>query len=948
MRIRGLEIVKLRFFSSVSLVLAVLSFSSSLNAITLAELAYKANPWNEKCEQFDPSKNASSELFNDCVKSNSKDDRLQRLSSDFGDVSENAYLASLAEQRAKALSCTDGEINGLLKDPAKLSEFTEDVSNKLTLLGYLNVKMESLRGSVGSDKAATAEYKKSKLAQEAILAALPFSEIPSMKLMYNHISSQSDLFKAEGVEPFFEKYIKDNIQGALKKAQKKVTTDLRALKDGHKSLGVSLSDDLRKSLAQDDALIEKFQQENPSLSASTKPVACRVDAKYGTGARYVQETLIIGGTIAVGGIAGAAVKMSGGALASAVASGNLSSKAATLIRLGAIGAGATATASASMYDICLSVHPLTEVGETCGGSGLQTLPQTNCFMSAVLEGTGALAFGLNGAKKALSYFETKATARVEAQGAKAVSSADGQALEKAALVKAEARAARQAEAAQQKERLLKLADEQAGIPYKEPTTVKTNFIGGSYGGKPPQYVAGYKKDVALTYDVAMAEKSGLSVSEVTALRKNFGDEIPETGELGVYRLGDKVALDAESNLVGAYSRFSKRLDSGEPLTAQDLIDVRTQSHSLRAVTKKNGETELVSLPMEFKGKFSTTLDSEISPYVQERLKHYNIDFKISEGKTKIMYPEGSREVGLNKLTDDLNTMIARGDPAERVSAFAVQELLILHPFKDGNGRTARLVGQALMKKLKGVDVVFPGNFHKEMEYDVDTLTRSIMPFDPNKRERDMQSAAEMLYTYHNKKLPEYVDKKKLVSNAPREDVPFPKEFKAMDGVSVKYDSLPDNVRRYSDSVFYGKPAGKDLESAEQAAETMMKFGRGSREANPSLDIAAHVDNTRIEPGKKVSGFFPTSKDFTGGASFAKMKGSKGQYGVSYEIDARGAEVLDITELNTLRNNRGSWTSEGEVLFGPRVNPARIKSAVIFGPDGKVVKILKNPLYVPQK
>ena len=70
----------------------------------------------------------------------------------------------------------------------------------------------------------------------------------------------------------------------------------------------------------------------------------------------------------------------------------------------------------------------------------------------------------------------------------------------------------------------------------------------------------------------------------------------------------------------------------------------------------------------------------------------------------------------------------------------------------------------------------------------------------------------------------------------------------------------------------------------------MKYGRGSRAANPHLDLRLHVKSTASEGCLRV--FFRQSERLPGAVRFAV-----GYYGVIYVIDARGAEVLNVNEIS---------------------------------------------------
>ncbi|MBY0451677.1 MAG: Fic family protein, partial [Bdellovibrionaceae bacterium] len=290
----------------------------------------------------------------------------------------------------------------------------------------------------------------------------------------------------------------------------------------------------------------------------------------------------------------------------------------------------------------------------------------------------------------------------------------------------------------------------------------------------------------IRYDVEMAASAKLDVSEVMALRRNFDSTVPETGETGLFRVGDDVVIDPNTNIVAAYKSFTQRLESGAPLTGQDFIDVRKQAYSVRSANVGEGRTEI---PFQFKNKYTATIPAEIPPYVRERLSHYGIEHRIENGQTKIIYPDAARGPPLDRLADDVNRMIAEGQPPERVTAFMAQDLLILHPFKDGNGRTARLMAQGMYRKMTGRDVVFPEQFKREMEYSVDDLARSILPprtgVSVTSRGQNIPLRDIEMEAWRNGgSWPRTARLDEVQSPAPRNDVAFPNEINFAEGFII--------------------------------------------------------------------------------------------------------------------------------------------------------------------
>ena len=419
--------------------------------------------------------------------------------------------------------------------------------------------------------------------------------------------------------------------------------------------------------------------------------------------------------------------------------------------------------------------------------------------------------------------------------------------------------------------------------------------------------------------------------------------LPTTGETGVFRIQGEDILDPNTNILRAYSNFRSRLQTGKPLTGQDFLQLRNDAYSLR--TTDDG-SDLVTLPGGFRNSNTATFDAEIPPYVQERLRHYGIEYRINNGRTTIAYGESSRGPPLDRLASEVNEMIRLGHPPERIAALVVQDLLIIHPFRGGNGRTARVAGQAIYQQLTGRNIVFPDDFHKEMEKTLDQLTESILPPPPHKT-NNLSDLSAQAYA-NNRSLPALADPAS-VHGAGRNDVPFVGQVR-LGNQNISYRDFPLEVRRNNNDLFFGAPGGSTIEDAEKAALTLMRNGRGTQQKPEIFDLQRYTEattETMLRSGPP--GHFSASEQFHTARGFALPSGrADNNFGVVAIIDPRGADVMNLHRVSYPPNGRlPRQVGQAEVVFWRRMNPDRIQAVAIVDRQRRVVRIIHNPEYLPR-
>jgi hypothetical protein len=364
---------------------------------SLAEWSYKL--FNEDCSQNQKTTLVQKQTVKEnpvCAKEGTTES-VTRMITSLGEVAENSYLAKLAEIRVRQLECSEKQILHLKNSPADFEKFVNDYQAKLVLLGTEKKKMASLLPSVGRDKAATEEYKKSRLRAEAILASLPYTEIDSIQKLIRYSVSQYEAGENLSVKGPFADQNKKMIRQAIIGSLDLINKNQDNLRKGINTSGTSFDQSTKESLAQDTHLVETFRNSNPKLINQIKPVACSVDAKYGKGAQYA-DNIILAATVLGPGIAAGLTKISATAVVSslrgAAAMGAVSARSAGVFRVLSY-AGGVEGGIQQIYKACTGneISLKTQKGEnealSCNGNIVASLESENCVLVSAMNALGA-------------------------------------------------------------------------------------------------------------------------------------------------------------------------------------------------------------------------------------------------------------------------------------------------------------------------------------------------------------------------------------------------------------------------------------------------------------------------------------------------------------------------------------------------------------------------------
>lgn len=322
----------------------------------------------------------------------------------------------------------------------------------------------------------------------------------------------------------------------------------------------------------------------------------------------------------------------------------------------------------------------------------------------------------------------------------------------------------------------------------------------------------------------------------------------------------------------------------------------------------------------------------VHPEAKALMESYGIQVEQNGGRVKLSLTPGvDLEQQLGRFADRINESVRRGSPPEYVAAQAVQELLLLHPFPDNNGRSARLLGHILFRKLTGRNIKFPSKFHEEMNHSVRELAETLFsPFQSSYPldEEVMQSpghAYELFYRSFGV-LPQAIDVGVPPVNAPK-DTPFG-AFK-VGGQPVDY--VQPRTRDFKRLLFWGI-GEKDLEAARNRVRKTFQFGRRANQGH--RDVRQHV-LTNGDDGP--SGFLPTTQRWAVADDFSD---NAGKSNIIFLIDPEQAPILEVDKVLTTK------LKESEFIFDTTLAPTRVYGALIRDTATKTVELWTNPNYRP--
>jgi len=489
------------------------------------------------------------------------------------------------------------------------------------------------------------------------------------------------------------------------------------------------------------------------------------------------------------------------------------------------------------------------------------------------------------------------------------------------------------------------------------------------------------KTQARRYEVKLAQQSGLEIEEVMGITRNFHDDVVFDGSTGLFVLTDKVTVDQSRNLISAYKYIKKVLAEGD-LSKSTVIEMRKLGQESIVVSTRKGGRQLRRKPFRFKKTGETaTVRGRLHPEVTEKLLAYG--YKVDQRVSRTIITYQNPEKALETFTTRLNKMIEMDLPPEYISSYAVQELLIIHPFADGNGRTARLLGQAIYQKLTGKIVRFPSEFKVEMQHSLSDLSWKLFKHDDALEMwslppvKDRQSTLNEYLFMHSSSRTYFADvgpASKKVGDSPFGSFYYdntselaeilPAGAKIPERTPIRYEQLDDSITlsNYDGFVYFGTPVKNkpsqelSLKAARKKIDLMFQYGRSTRGAKGHRNVYRHqLAGMGKNSAKDIkSGFFQTSKDHEivmKNFVFGQSSNKRTDYGIMYIIDPKYAQVVDVDALSKAHDMGSNVLfSESEVLFSSTLNPTRVYAAAIVRETKEgnkiVLELRLNGNYLP--
>lgn len=458
-----------------------------------------------------------------------------------------------------------------------------------------------------------------------------------------------------------------------------------------------------------------------------------------------------------------------------------------------------------------------------------------------------------------------------------------------------------------------------------------------------------------------------------ALFENFSPDrvLYLNGSLGIFQNPTGLTF-APVNLPKAYLMLQKHLTS-ELWLGTKLLD------QLRSLIMDNEPQKLGELnnPPDIEYKTGKTIIGKVKnvvihPEVASKIQKYGYKIETDthqvDGKTTevIAIDYGSAEIAKRNLevyVKNLNQMIKdhldnKSYTVEEIVTYAVQEFLIIHPYKNGNGRLSRVIGQAVYEFLVKNDstmsetVFFPKEFYQEMQYSytelVTVLRQSLRSkkYDPQTITNNVNTSPQlglMSGDYSQiGSIPIVKYKKKLPSPLKIGDTKFGSIFKSIAQGEVEISPSQSIISKFDKALYFGAP----FKSVKEALARMEKFFEKGRDLRPfanSRNIDEHVKTKKTAPSKEKqiqSAFIQTTSGINIALGFARSDSPSP--GAVFVIDGRGA---DLTYVKDVKKDFLT-TIENEYLFDSTLDPRRVIGAFLTD-NGVPYLFIENPNYDQQ-
>ncbi len=465
-------------------------------------------------------------------------------------------------------------------------------------------------------------------------------------------------------------------------------------------------------------------------------------------------------------------------------------------------------------------------------------------------------------------------------------------------------------------------------------------------------------DFGASYDIVIA-------NFLRNLSRNFTfDELIKYGNLngsfGFYREKNLIKFKP-INIFPAFQKLERELIFlKKPLSAELIVEVASEAN--RYIHDGKQFIEKSNLPFKERKKFVFKKGEVSSEVLQRAEKLYGFSHvKNPNGSVTLFYQkkgESPRDYYrlIEKYAERIEKMVSSKEDPLWIIVRAMQDFNLLHPFKEGNGRTARLIGDAIALRLLGTRVHFPRVFYRDFKNSpqvlYNALERSVfMDVILADTWADTESLLSLKKKVHNawakpskEKMRAFFEKYKIFremkvkKTTKYKDLPF-SDFKITNDRQclikgqhlppnqVVYSELPKDVTQYNKTLFFGKPYSGKAEALE-GIELLFRYGRNNRGINPKVTLADYIQSSSSGSSGARSGFFGTSKLFDIGKSFSQgwyERPNSNPHSVVFFIDPRESEVFSVADY-IIYNNK----------FKKKIEVEKPNPEIVYDPQNEAI------------
>ncbi len=372
----------------------------------------KEKAWTDDCP--DPMATLKSPKYAEdlktCSNALSDERRIHLIQSQFGEIADNSYLASLANERTNSLNCAEIQIKGILQKKENFEAYTSQILSLIPMLAQESRTIEFNKPGKWSNLEGLRKYKVARARADQLLASIPMIEIAEVRSMVESLATNFSIVKNEGFDENKIDKMRDSIRHSLNLSMREVSKNKVKLDQGIQTFGESFDNEMRESLARDSHLVEQFQSRFVNAKDQILPVACRVDRHFRRDAEWRDNGLMGVGilTLVMGYGVGRLPKfLESAPLLKAIPVTNLSTRAVSASKV-IYAAGASSGLAEAVFNCpgayrSLSTRKIVANPAVCERDMIKSISEMNCLLGVSLAALGGVGTYANLPKSKLVF-----------------------------------------------------------------------------------------------------------------------------------------------------------------------------------------------------------------------------------------------------------------------------------------------------------------------------------------------------------------------------------------------------------------------------------------------------------------------------------------------------------------------------------------------------------------